>query len=136
MRLGFTSVLQSVTLLVALSAFTADAQAPGTATTQPQAATSVGQQVLDSAKQSSSTALNSLVQSTGANFDPRHGAGLQLQPATASLAQWTPSQSSSQVCNPWSKNATNNGCVAPQVSSLTCCMRDMHRAGLATALCH
>ena len=107
MRQGFTSVLRSVAVLFALTSLTADAQAPSTAAAQPQAATSTGQQVLDSAKQSSSNALSSLVQSAGA--------GLQVQPAAASLSQWTPSQTSSQFCNPWSKNATNNGCVAPQV---------------------
>jgi hypothetical protein len=73
----------------------------------------------DSAKQAPANAQNTLVQSAGQNLDPTHGAGLQLQPAGSSLGQTHPAQAANaQTCNPWSKNATLNGCVAPQVQ---CC---------------
>ena len=103
-------------VLLSVAASLAHAQVQSFLTSQPQQQ----QQQLqtDSAKQAPANAQNTLVQSAGQNLDPSHGAGLQIQPAASSLDQAHPAQAANvQTCNPWSKNATLNGCLAPQVRS-------------------
>lgn len=51
----------------------------------------------------------------GQNLDPSHGGGLQIQPVTAPLAASTAGQPGAPTCNAWTRNATLNGCLAPQV---------------------